>query len=180
MELNDLMPDKFRNIFGSNWIVKGKFLMFHHYQNIPIAYIDNGIVYIFLDGRIVKPVIHLIKHLIKIKEEFYFTSPKMSDPSGVYDYNDHIIHHYLFSYSQKHFFFEFRKIENFDFIQNMVSWARMHNCYDLIKSNYDLVNKEVNRQHFDYYSNRKYYEYVEEIREEFRTLYRDIQISLVL
>ena len=177
MELNDLIPKKGR----TEWVVKGKFLMFKKIEHIPIAYIEDDIPVIFLDVRISKEVVHIIKHLIKMNVDFYFTSPKMSNPEGINfeDYKEHIILHYLDSYSNKNFFYKIKDIEGFDFIQNMVSWRKKENCLDLIKSNYESVNKRVSKKYHDYYANRDYYEYDETIREEFRTLYRDIQISLL-
>ncbi len=179
MELNDLIPEKFRPIHNSNWIVKGKFLMFKKIEHIPIAYLEDDTVYVFLDVRIVKEVIRLVKYLVNSNIEFYFTSPKMSDPKGVDNYKDHIVSHYIYSYSNKEFFYKIRNIDNFDFIQNMVNWCKKEKCLDLIKINYDLISNRVSKESYDYYSNRSYFTYDEEIREEFRTLYRDIQISLL-
>ena len=42
------------------------------------------------------------------------------------------------------------------------------------------LRKKVNTEHYDYYSNRNFYDYDEDIRESFRGLYRDIQISKIL
>lgn len=185
MELNDLIPDKFRPLMNPKWLVKGQFLMFHHYENIPIAFIQNETVetvYVFLDARISKAVLKLVSFLVEKKIEFYFTTPQLSNPKGIIreDFKNDVVQHYLRSYSNKDFFYKFKDIDNFDFIQNMISWCKKEDCFDLIKNNYEIINKQINKVHYDYYANKSYYEYDEDIREEFRTLYRDIQIGLIL
>lgn len=180
MELSNLIPDRYK--FNSDWTIRKKFVMFKKIEHIPIAFIEDDLVYVFLDVRVSKEIIRLVKHLLKLNVEFYFTSPELSNPKGVEenDFKNVVIYHYLKSYSNKNFYYKFLQLEGFDFIQNMVSWCKKENCFDLIKSNYDSINKKVSRKYHDYYANKDYYEYDETIREEFRTLYRDIQISLVL
>lgn len=173
MELNDLIPDK-----STNWTV-GKFLMYKKYVNIPICYIDDNIVYIFLDGKIHKAIFKLVKHLIEMGVEFYFTTPRLSSPKFDDDLNETVIKHYLFSHSQLNFFDGFRNI-GFDLINNMVKWSDKEDCYNLIKPNFDLVAKSVESISYDYFNNSTIYNYPEEIREEFRTLYRDIQLNKIL
>ena len=175
MDLNDLIPDKLR----PNWIIKGKFLMFKKYENIPICFIEVDIVYIFLDVRIPKQVILITKHIVNQNIEFYFTSPSLSNPRGVYNYKNLIIRHYLLSFVNKSFYNEFKNI-NFDLIRNMVLWCEKEDCYELIKDNYDDILKEVSRKNYDYYVNKEFYSYEIGIRDEFKTLYRDIQINKIL
>jgi hypothetical protein len=98
---------------------------------------------------------------------------------GVENLNDTTVLHYLHSYSKKEFFNGFRKI-NFDLIYNLIKWTEKENCFDLVKENYEYMLKKVNHQDYDYYSNKSIYRYNEEIREEFRTMYREIVISKIL
>ena len=111
--------------------------------------------------------------------EFYFTTPLLSIPKRIENLNKMVIENYFRSYSNKYFFRGFNDIE-FDLIYNMVKWTEKEDCFDLVKEIYDKTEKEVSRENYDYYSNRKYYEYDEDIRESFRGLYRDIQISKIL
>lgn len=177
MDLNSLIPDKFKS--NTNWIIKGDFIMFKKYEHIPICFIEDDIVYIFLDSKIPKQVLELTKYVSEKNIEFYFTSPALSNPKGVDDYENLIIRHYLLSFSNKVFFHGFKKIE-FDLIRNMVRWCDKEDCYELIKDNYDDVLKDVFRKNYDYYANKEYYDYEDEIREEFQTLYREIQINKIL
>ena len=68
----------------------------------------------------------------------------------------------------------------FDLIHNMVKWTEKDNCFDLVKNNYESINKKVNTKHTDYYNNSEFYDFDKEIREDFQSLYRDIQINKIL
>ena len=176
MELSTFIPNK----NDSNWIVKGDFLMYFKYNNIPVAYIDGNIVYVFLDFKIVKQVSRLIKSLVDKNVEFYFESPEFSNPSAdASEYYKKVVTHYLFSYADKNVFKELNHI-NFDLINNMVRFCDKNNCYDMIKPCYEKVKKSVLNSTMDYYSNKLEYDYPKEIREEFENLYRDIQINKII
>jgi len=181
MDLNRLIPDKFRPLHNPTWVVKGKFLMFKKYEHIPMCFVENDVIYVFLDNKVPNAIIKLVKHLIEIDVEFYFTTPELSNPKGVNEdeYHDKVIKHYLFSYAQSFFFNGFRKID-FDLIDNMVKWTTKEDCFDKVKSNYEEVHKMVQRTQFDFYANKYSYEYSEEVREDFQRLYRHIQISKIL
>ena len=86
MELNDLIPDN-----DSIWIIKKNYLMVKKLENIPLSYIKDNVVYVFLDAKIPKYVIKLVKHLININANFYMNSPLCSNPSGIEDYKEEII-----------------------------------------------------------------------------------------
>ncbi len=179
MELSKLIPLKSIPSVGCEWVIKGNFLMYRRYEHIPVAYINNDTVYIFLENKIPNQILKLTKWIINLGVEFYFSDPEFSNPYGMVDYHKETIHHYLYSYSKKHFFYGFRKI-NFDLIKNMVDWCDKENCSYLIKDVYQDVNKIVQRKDYDYY--RKDYNHINpvEIREDFKTLYRDIQINKII
>ena len=114
MELYDIVYDNNVDFGISNC---GKFLLYRKYRNIPVCFIENDIVYVFLDKKISKVIINITKKLIKMCVKFYFTTPELSNPRGIYDYKNVVIEHYLFSYTQKEFFYGFQKID-FDIIDN--------------------------------------------------------------
>jgi hypothetical protein len=174
MELDNLIPNN-----NKSWIVKGKFLMFKKYEHVPVCFIDNNIIYVFLDARIHNAILKITKHLMKLEHEFYFTTPLLSIPKGFDNINSLIIENYFNNYSNKYFFRGFNDI-GFDLIHNMVKWTDKEDCFDLVKDIYDRQEKKVSKETNDWYANRKYYEYDEDIRESFRGLYRDIQISKIL
>lgn len=178
MELNSLIPKKYKHL--DKWKINSNNLLFKNYQYIPLCFIsDDNIVYVYLDLRLKKQVIEITKHLINSKVDFYFTIPDMSNPSGVYDYEEKVIRHYLEMYSNLYFYSNFNKI-NFDLVRNMVKWCVKNNCYDLIKENFDKISKRIQKKYYDYWTNKEVYEYSEDIRNEFKTLYRQIQINQLI
>lgn len=174
MDLNSLIPDN-----NNSWVVRGRFLMFKKIEHLPVCYIEEGIVYVFLDARILKHIIKITKHLISLGVEFYFTTPEASNPGGVEDYNEKVIYHYLISYARDKFFYGFKEID-FDLVDNLIKWSDRENCFNLVKDVYNRVLKKVTHQSWDYYSNKKHYDYCQEIREEFQSLYRHILISKII
>lgn len=174
MELSDFIPDG-----SAAWKVGKRQLTYKKYVNIPICFIEDNIVYVYLDKRIVKAVLKLVKKLLEMKVEFYLMTPELSNPKGLEDHHNAIIHHYFRSYIQKEFFEGFEKME-FDMIKNMTDWATKESCFALIKENYDAVKKIVNEKRYDYYSNVQMYEYPQDIRDDFDSVYREIQINQIL
>lgn len=179
MELSRLIPDRFLHINDPKWKVKGDYVVFKKIEHIPLCFIKDEIVYVFLENRLPKQVILLTQHLMKLGLEFYFLTTESSNPKGVDDFYRKNIKHYLTSYSKEHFFYGFNKI-SFNLIHNLVKWSEKEECFDLIKDVHAEVLKEVNYERWDYYSNKKYFETKQDIREEFRTMYREIVISKIL
>lgn len=173
MDLNDLI------LSNNKWSVKGNFLMFKKLQNIPVCYIEDDIIYIFLDAKIPKEIIRFTKSLINKNLCFYFTTPQASNPKGVENLKYEILYHYLLSYANSAFFYGFRKID-FDLIDNMVKWSEYSNTFHLVKSAFQAVNKRVQSKEWYPFTNIKHYNYNEEIREDFNSLYRHIQISKII
>lgn len=179
MELSDLIPLKFIPNIGSEWIVKSGYLMFKKYELIPIAFINDDIVYVILENKIRNQVIKLVKHLVKINVEFYFTIPEVTDPAGVENLPNKVIKHYLYSYAQREFYDAFNKIE-FDIIKNLVDWTSKFGHSDLIKNNYDEILKKINYKSHNWWTNKDVYDYDEIIRQRFNGIYREIQINQLL
>ena len=174
MELNNLIPDN-----SISWSVKKKFLMYKKYENIPVAFIQDNIVYIFLDIRIHNQVVKLVEFMVNKNIIFFFHHPELSSPKGMYDYENINIQHYLRSYASKEFYYGFKKI-GFDLIKNMVKWCEHENCFELLKDNFIEVKKIVEKSYYDYFSNTYIPYYKKEIVDDFNTLYRDIQINKIL
>ena len=139
MDLYSLITDN-----SGNWIVTDKYLRYRKYSNVPVWYIQDDVVYIFLDGKVRNVIFKLVKHLTKMGVEFYFTTPRLSNPKKVENVNEEIIKHYLFTYSQKEFLFGFKKI-GFNLIDNMVKWTDKEKCFDLVMP--IVTGKQIGRAH---------------------------------
>ena len=176
MELSDLIPDN-----NKSWIVKKNFLFFYKYNNIPACYIEDDVVFVFLDKKIKNPIIKLIKKLLKIKKEFYLVTPELSNPKGVEDFNYENLYTYMLALVDDDWMNGFNKID-FDPIDNIVRYINKYNCYDLIKPIWEKVNEKINKKYYDYYSNSKIYAHKcdDFIRNEFTSVYRQIQLGVIL
>jgi hypothetical protein len=174
MDLNSLILDN-----SGYWLVKNNFLMYRKLQNIPICFIEDDIFYVFLDVKLASQVLKLTKTLMKSGVEFYFTTTEYSNPKVELDYNL-VISQYLYAYSRPKFFYGFDKI-GFDLIRNLTHWMEKEKCFHLFKENYDIILKRVvNRNWYDYYSNKNIFDCELEIRDNFSILYRDIQINRII
>ncbi len=175
MELNDLLPNN-----DKNWIIKGDFLLYYKYQNIPTCFIgDDDIVYIFLDLKIKKAITKLIKFLIKKKIEFLLITPELSSPKGIDSYNYENVYNYVRIFTEETWLNEFDKI-GFDPVDNLVKFIEKNDCLNLLKEIYELLKLDVNSKSYDPYKGDYYYLKTKEIRTRYENLYRDIQLTILL
>jgi len=112
---------------------------------------------------------------------FDVVSPLFADPGqDNRDFNYINIKNYLKNYSKSQFYDGFSKID-FDFIGNLIDYCKKEKCIELVKDIYLEVNKIVQSKHWDYYTNREFYNNKrDDIRETFNSLYRDIQLQQIL
>jgi hypothetical protein len=174
MELDDIVPDR-----SDSWKVSKGSLLYKKYVWLPICSYDEDLLIVFLDRRMHKAVIKVIKRLMLLDVKFYCVCIDFSSPKGVLDFHEKNIRHCLLSYASEEFFNGFEKI-GFDLIKNMTDWAEMQGCFELIKECYIEAKKEVNRNYYDYYSSKYIYEYPSNIRDNFDMIYREIQINRIL
>lgn len=176
MDLYKLIPKNQRH--NREWTIGKDYVFFKKLHNIPLCYFRDGIVWVFLDLRIQRQVVHLISHLENLNIKFYFTHPEFSNPGQIFDMNK-ISLHCLRAYADSKFYKSIRKID-FDFIKNLVNFTNEFSNFDTLLFNFKIVQKEVNRRWYDYYAKKDYWNYSDETREEFRTLWREIQLNNIL
>lgn len=173
MDLNKIMPN------GDSWSFSKGIIYFKKIQKIPICILIDDVPHIILENKIPKRVLELTKNFMKSDQEFYFTTALSTNPSGVIDFKNEVIRSYLYSYANTKFFVGFKKI-NFDLIKNLIDWSEKNDAWYLVKSKYDEINKKIQKSYYDYYQQKDLYDYDYEIREEFRTLWREIQINKII
>ena len=175
MDLDSIIPN------NSDWKVSKNRVFNKNIAWIPIFdIVDDNLIYIFLDLRMSKDILKVVKNLQKTDIEFYFISPLFADPGFNGDFNEINIKNYLKDYSKSQFYDGFEKIE-FDFIGNLIEYCKKENCIELVKDIYLEVNKEVQNKFWDHYANKQYFKTKrEDIRETFNQLYRDIQLQQIL
>lgn len=173
MDLDKFIPN------GENWSLSKGVIYFKKMQRIPLCMVIDDIPHIILENKIPKQVIELTKKFMKSGEEFYFTTPLSMNPSGVEQFKHEVIKSYFVSYSNIKFFHGFKKV-GFDLIKNLIDWSEKNDAWYLVKSVYEDVNKSVQKKYHDYWQRKDYYYSDYEIREEFRTLWREIQINKII
>jgi hypothetical protein len=173
MDLSRFIPN------GENWSLSKGVIYFKKIQRIPLCMIIDDVPHIILENKIPKKVIELTKMFMKIGEEFYFTTPLAINPSGVEKFKDEVIRSYFISYSNIKFFHGFKKI-SFDLIKNLIDWSEKNDAWYLVKPVYEDINKTIQKKYHDYWQKKDYYDFDYEIREEFRTLWREIQINKII
>jgi hypothetical protein len=175
MDLDSIIPN------NSDWKVSKNRVFKKNIAWIPVFdIIEDNLIYIFLDIRMSKEILKVVKNLQKTDIEFYFISPLFADPGFNGDFNEVNIKNYLKDYSKSQFYDGFDKIE-FDFIGNLIEYCKKENCIELVKDIYLEVNKEVQNKFWDHYANKQYFKTKrEDIRETFNQLYRDIQLQQIL
>jgi hypothetical protein len=175
MDLDSIIPN------NSEWKVSKNRIFKKNIAWIPVFdVVEDNLIYIFLDIRMSKDILKVVKNLQKTDIEFYFISPLFADPGFRGDFNEVNINNYLKDYSKSQFYDGFDKIE-FDFIGNLIEYCKKENCIELVKDIYLEVNKDVQNKFWDHYANKQYFKTKrEDIRETFNQLYRDIQLQQIL
>lgn len=173
MDLDSIIP------VDERWSLSRGIVYFKKLQKVPILILIEDVPHILLENKIPKQVIELTSALLDSKLEFYFTTPLASNPAGVRDYKKEVISSYFNSYINSKFFRGFKKIE-FDLIKNLIDWVDKNDASELLKPIYEKVNTSIQIGYYDYYQRKDIYEHEIDIRTDFNTLWRDIQISRIL
>ena len=173
MDLNNILPK------NENWSFSKGIVYFRKIQKIPSCIIIDDIPHIILENKIPKQILELTRNFMKSGDEFYFTTPLSTNPSGVYEFKNEVIKSYFNSYANLKFYNGFKKL-NFDLIKNLIDWSEKNDAWYLVKPIYEEVNKKIQKEYYDYWQKMYYYDYEYDIREEFRTLWREIQINKII
>ena len=174
--------EKITRILPNNgkWIIKNQVVYVRYMAWIPIINIEDDHLEVYFDTKLHR---YLLQILPKLDGEFYLVSPILSNPKHKYlpDEERHKINilNMISNYSNPIFFEGFKKID-FDLITHLVLYCKKYDSMLLIKEAFDYVNKDVQGKDWDYYANKQFFTYTEEIREEFNGLYRQIKLAELL
>lgn len=178
MTVENLIPGN-----GADYEVRDNGMLYFRYLGIwlPVAYFNlDGQAYIFLDMKISRQVVKVIKQAQKIGVRFFMAYPDDADPSGVTGWKEKTIKHYLTTHINPVWRKAVAKID-FDLIKNMCDWLVENDCLDTAKEVYDGMTKSVFYHYTDYFSgSREVWTYPEDVRAEWPTLWREIQINTIL
>ena len=173
-KITDILPN------NGKWKINNGIVYVRYMAWIPIINIEDDHLEVYFDTKLHR---YLLQILPKLKEEFYLVSPILSNPKNKYLSNEerHKVNilNMISNYSNPIFFEGFNRIE-FDLITHLVLYCKKFDSMLLIKEAFDYVNKDVQGKDWDYYSNKQFFTYTEEIREEFNGLYRQIKLAELL
>jgi hypothetical protein len=173
---------KLENILSNNnkWKIKGDTIYVRYMAWIPFIKVYDDHYDVYFDTKLHRYILQILPILDK---DFYLISPIFSNPkySRFEESEKHKtnILNMLSNYTNPVFFHGFKKI-GFDIIESLVKYCKKYNCLHLIKEPFDQVNDEINKMDWNYYTNVKFHEYPEEIREEFKGLLRQIKLAELL
>lgn len=173
MVLNKYLPPL------ESWSLSKSVIYYKKLQRIPVCLLIGGVPHIILENKIPKQVIELTRRFMTSGESFYFTTPLSANPAGVENFQQEVIMSYLIAYSNPKFLHGFRRL-GFDLVKNLIDWSEKNGAWPLVKGQYEEMNRLVQKNYYDYFQKIEYYDYSAEIREEFRCLWREIQISKII
>jgi hypothetical protein len=178
MKIDDLIPGN-----GADYEVRSNDMLYYRYNGIwlPIAYFNlDDQAYIFLDLKITRQVLKVIKVAQKKDVKFFMAYPDDADPSGVSSWKERTIKHYLNTYINANWRKSSVKVD-FDLVKNLCEWISENECMEIAKEVYDGMTKSVNYYYTDYYNGgNEVWTYPEDVRAEWPTLWREIQINSIL
>lgn len=175
-DLNIYLPNS-----DSNWIVKNDIIYYHKYANIPVLKIIDDVVWISLDRKIKKPIIKLVKHLMKLNVVFYFTTCNLIYQNNVYSEGlSDMIENYLLALTDELFFDDIFDT-GFDYVENLTNFMTTYDCHGLFKENYERIKSNYLLEKTDWYTSINYFLIKKEyIRDFISTLEREIKLNMFL
>lgn len=156
-------------------------ICYFKYCNIPVVTIIDDIVWVSLDLRITKPVLKIIKHLMKLEIKFYLTSRSIVHQKVIYEDNlSGIIFNYINALLDPLFFDGLFDI-GFDHIKNLSDFMTEFECHHLFKDAYEIIKKKSKHKYIDWFENKEYYSIKrEDIRDFITTIEREIKLTMLL
>ena len=173
-KMTEILPN------NGKWKIEKGIVYVRYMAWIPIINMKGDYLEVYFDTKLHR---YLLQILPKLDFEFYLVSPILSDPKNKYllpeERNKVNILNMISNYSNPIFFNGFKKID-FDLITHLVIYCKKFDSMLLIKDAFDNVNKYVQVKEWNYYTNKQFFIYEEEIREEFNGLYRQIKLAELL
>lgn len=174
MDLWKIIPN------DDKWIISKNIVYIKYLAKIPILVKKGDDIFVYLDMKIYKFVIKLVKILNDNNVEFSFRSTMIWFD---HKFSDEDIHHlnikqFLVNICDAKFFDGFTKI-GFDFTKSLTNYIAKYQCHDEFKRIYEYQKGIVTKKTYDYWTNRSEYEYREDIRDYISTLEREIKINML-
>lgn len=174
MDLCEIIPT------DDKWIVSKDIVYVKYIAKIPILVKKEDDIFVYLDMKIYKFVLKLVKILNENNIEFLFRSNMVWFE---HKFNDEDIHHLnikqqLVNICNPKFFDGFNKI-GFDFTKSLTNYITKYQCHDEFKRVYEYQRDIVTKKTYDYLTGRAQYSFREDIRDFISTLEREIKINML-
>jgi len=163
------------------WIISKNIVYIDYLAKIPILVKEGDAIWIYIDRRITKYVLKLVKILQKEEIKFLFRSNRIIfehkfSQDEIHELN---LKQYIRNIADESFFDGFNKIE-FDYTRNISEYLLKYKCHDIFKKQYAIQKKRLLSKYWDYYQNKEFYEVSrEDIRDYISALEREVKINLL-
>jgi len=176
LDLNTYLPS-----LDGNWKIKHNMVYYHKYVDIPVLSIKDNTIWVSLDRRIRKPIIKMVKHLMKLDVNFYFSTRIIIHQKEINKEDlQGIIETYLLALTDEVFFDEIFDT-GFDYVENLTHFMTDYECHSLFKEKFESIKKIYLREYQNWYANKSYYKVKKEyIRDFIRTLEREIKLNMLI
>ena len=176
LDLNTYLPS-----LDGNWKIKHNMVYYHKYVDIPVLSIKDNTIWVSLDRRIRKPIIKMVKHLMKLNVNFYFSTRIIIHQKEINKEDlQGIIETYLLALTDEVFFDEIFDT-GFDYVENLTHFMTDYDCHSMFKEKFESIKKSYLVEYQDWYANKSYYKVKKEyIRDFIRTLEREIKLNMLI
>jgi hypothetical protein len=166
---------------NKNWIISKNIIYVDYITKIPMLIKKGDDIWVYLDIKIAKHVLKLVKILSDKNINFLFKSTLIffDEKFTEEEFHKHNLKQYLKNITDKKFFDGFEKI-GFDFTQNLAQYLVKYQCFEIFQQVYQKQKSISLSKTYDYWVNKEYYTIDrEDIRNYISSLEREIKISLL-
>lgn len=163
------------------WTWRGDILYYKNIKLSPILEVnsDNSI-FLYIDFHYENQFSKILKILINSPFEFYLVTNQLNNPKiRNKNWVSLSIESYFRSLLDFKLYNSYNKLK-FDPIKNLISFVNKYSNIDLIWEEYNKILPMISKKNFDYLTGEYNYKiWDEEIRDNFKSLQRDIKIKII-
>lgn len=167
---------------NNEWIFKSNILYYDN-QIIKTPMLEiykEDTIFLYLDLKNSRRVISLIKILKESPFDFYLVCPNFNDPKVKRsNWVNLSIKSYFDSFINNTMFLAYKDLD-WDPIKNLIKFTKIFGNNQILLECYNRNKELVNKQSHDWTTGEYKYNYDEEVRDFYNSLYRDIQLQMIL
>jgi hypothetical protein len=167
------------NLNSDLWIWRGDILYYKNIKLFPLLEIEDDIIFLYIDLRLENQFSKLLKILINSDFEFYLVTNELNNPKiKSRDWVNLSVELYFLSLIDHKFYQSYKNL-NFDLIKNLIGFVSKYGCIELIWEEYNKALPLIDKKVYHNITGENLYMIPEEIRDNFKSLKRDIQLQLL-